>query len=79
MTTKHTIIKRERVQLESVRRVPTASQFSSGTDASNARPKSVRTVEVSGRVQAIELTCSCGEQTVIELDYENGASEAHSA
>ena len=79
MTTKNTIIKRERVQLESVRRVPTAAQFSTGQDASCAQPKSVRTVEVAGLVQAIELTCSCGERTVIELDYENGAPEAHTA
>ncbi|MCA8980203.1 MAG: hypothetical protein H6831_11480 [Planctomycetes bacterium] len=79
MTIRHTIIKRDRVQLESVRRVPTASQLASGNDGGCAPQKGVRMVEVAGRVQAIELTCSCGERTVIELDYENGASEAHSA
>lgn len=79
MTTRHTIIKRDRVQLESVRRVPTATQLGSGQDASCAQEKSVRIVEVAGRAQAIELTCSCGERTVIELDYDNGASEAHTA
>lgn len=79
MTSRHTIIKRDRVQLESVRRVPTAAQFSTGQDTGCEPQKSVRTVEVAGRVQAIELTCSCGERTVIELDYENGAPEAHTA
>ena len=79
MTSRHTIIKRDRVQLESIRRVPTAAQFSTGQDTACAPQKSVRTVEVAGRVQAIELTCSCGERTVIELDYENGAPEAHTA
>lgn len=79
MTSKLTIIKRDRVQLESVRRVPTAAQFGSKQEPDCEQPKSVRTVEVGGRVQAIELTCACGERTVIELDYDNGAAEAHSA
>jgi len=79
MTTRNTIIKREHVQLERVRRVPTAAQSGTGQDASCAQPKSVRTVEVAGRVQAIELTCSCGERTVIELDYQDSAPEAHTA
>lgn len=79
MTTRPTIIKRQRVQLESTGRIPTYSNQASARDAGCEQPKSVRTVEVSGRVQAIELTCSCGEVTVIELDYENGATEARTA
>ena len=29
----------------------------------------VRVHETEGRVQAIEVTCACGETTVIELEY----------
>ena len=31
--------------------------------------KSVRLLEVEQVVHAIEFTCSCGEKTVVELDY----------
>ena len=37
-----------------------------------ARPrcaKSVQLLSVQGAVRAIELRCSCGEATVIELEY----------
>ena len=79
MTTRPTIIKRQRVQLESTSRIPTYSNPASARDTGCEQPKSVRTVDVGGRIQAIELTCACGEVTVIELDYENGATEARTA
>lgn len=31
--------------------------------------KSARPVAIEGVIRAIEVTCSCGETTVIELDY----------
>lgn len=31
--------------------------------------KSVRLLKLDGEVRAIELTCSCGERSLIELDY----------
>ena len=31
--------------------------------------KSVRLLKLDGEVRALELTCSCGERSVIELDY----------
>ncbi|MCZ6597400.1 MAG: hypothetical protein O7B99_07175 [Planctomycetota bacterium] len=32
--------------------------------------KTVRLMRAEGYVRAIELTCSCGETTVLELDYQ---------
>ena len=34
----------------------------------------VKVHETGGRVQAIEVTCACGETTVIELEYPSGES-----
>ena len=34
-----------------------------------AHAKRVELVRVGGRVHALELRCSCGETTLIELDY----------
>lgn len=31
--------------------------------------KSVRSISVEGVVRALELVCSCGETTVVELEY----------
>ena len=31
--------------------------------------KRVELLSIEGRVQAVELTCSCGEVSLIELDY----------
>ncbi len=36
--------------------------------------KQVQLLEDEGVVRAIELTCSCGEVTVIELEYTDPAS-----
>lgn len=32
--------------------------------------KSVRLLRIDGAARALEVTCSCGERTVVELDYE---------
>lgn len=34
-------------------------------------PPGVRLVRVDGHVQAIEVTCRCGDTSVIEIDYES--------
>ncbi|MBL8858652.1 MAG: hypothetical protein JNL28_09120 [Planctomycetes bacterium] len=66
-----TIIKRAQVELaDSNVRAPAIA------DASIARcskPKRAVIVEHEGRPFAIEVTCSCGETTVVELDFESGA------
>lgn len=78
MTAHPTIIKRRRVQLEAVHRVPTRAQAASKAQADAAHEKSVRALTSDGRVQAIEVTCSCGEITLVELDYDR-APEAPNA
>jgi len=57
------IIKHEHVRLE---HAPGGAE--SGTTGARCA-KSVRLLEVEGTVRALELRCSCGEATVIELDY----------
>jgi len=65
-----TIIKRHRVRdgapaPAKVRSTPGAQSAAQP----GASDKSVRLLEQDGRVYAIELTCSCGDVSVIELDY----------
>ena len=38
--------------------------------ARHSHEKTVELLRIEGRVQAIELLCSCGEKTLIELDYD---------
>jgi hypothetical protein len=59
-----TIIKKEDAQLaEPVQlRDPSPASTSCATAG-------VRIHETNGHVQAIEVTCACGETTVIELEY----------
>jgi hypothetical protein len=38
--------------------------------------KKVELLRVQGRVRALELTCSCGEKTVVELGYGDEAPGA---
>ena len=38
--------------------------------------KQVALVQDRGRVIAIELTCSCGEQTVVALDYDEQPTQS---
>jgi hypothetical protein len=61
----HSIIKKELVRLAEAG-APTPQQAA-------ARParhaKGVQLLRVGGRVRALELSCSCGERSVIELEY----------
>lgn len=41
--------------------------------AAPAPEPGVRVHRADGRVHAIEITCSCGETTLVELDYEERA------
>ncbi len=36
----------------------------------------MRLLELAGRVHALELVCSCGEVTVVELDYPDASNAA---
>ena len=59
------IVKKQFVQLEA-QRAPSAAR---GARATSHGDKRVRALEVEGVVRALEITCSCGETTVVELDY----------
>ena len=60
----HSVIKKNAV------RVAGAASVSAGVAAASvAHSKSVRLVRIEGVVRLIELTCSCGETSVVELDY----------
>ena len=67
-----TIIKKENVRLaESV------SETTPGSTSAACATAGVRVHETEGQVQAIEVTCSCGETTVIELEYSSGERATH--
>lgn len=65
----HSIIKKELVRLGE----PAASGDNALARPAAARPgrhkKAVKLVRVGQRVAALELTCSCGEVSVVEFDY----------
>ncbi len=56
------IIKHDRVRLSAG--PPPAGSSEGG------HGKSVRAIESGGRVTALEVVCSCGERTLVELVYE---------
>jgi len=67
------IIKREHVRMTGA-----AQPHDRKRDRADCAPpteKSVRLLEQQGQVRAIELTCDCGEVTVIELQYPDRAAE----
>ena len=66
------IIKRSRVQFAESNGAQAASpvQLVHTAEHTNAPgEKAVRLLDENGRVRAIELTCSCGDVTAIELTY----------
>jgi len=67
------IIKRDRVRMTSAERPHERNR--ARVDGARASEKSVRLLEEQGQVRAIELTCDCGEVTVIELHYPDPAAE----
>ncbi|MEW6073166.1 MAG: hypothetical protein AB1726_11330 [Planctomycetota bacterium] len=69
------VIKRHRVRADAAPGRPRAGAASSGHPP---RAKGVRLVQADGRVQAIEVTCACGEVMVIEIEYEDAPQEARS-
>ena len=67
------IIKSARVQLTAgeTRKVAPV-RLAESADACAPGEKAVRLLEDQGRVIGIELTCSCGEVTAVELLYPDG-------
>lgn len=73
------IIKHERVRFEAAEpRAPLPGAQSPGAaraqaHAARALP-ALRLARVQGEVRAIELSCGCGAQHLIELEYEAGGA-----
>ena len=63
----HGIVKKNQVQLEGVAFVATGKL---GVRPTSRCKKSVRAVRVENVVRAFEVTCSCGETTVVEMQYQ---------
>lgn len=72
------IIKHQRVVVRGSGATANMRAGSAGAEAACAARKDVRLVEHEGEVRAIELACSCGERTLIELviDPEPARSES---
>ena len=64
----NSIIKKSKVRFEG-HQVGGLSQLTGRTGGHDAA-RSLRVVEVAGVPRAIEVTCSCGDTFMIELDYE---------
>ena len=71
------IIKRDQVSLSATPKTSAVTPARVLTDAQD-RPapgeKGVRLLQEDGEVRAIELVCSCGEVTLIELEYPGQAA-----
>jgi hypothetical protein len=65
------IIKRDRVRLDAAENSPARPAARSPKHTG----KSARLVRLEGRVVGIEITCSCGEASFVELEFD-GAPEA---
>jgi len=67
------IIKRHRITTAA----PTERPAAPRTAPKAPRPQqSARPIFVDGRLTAIEVTCSCGEVMVVEIEYANAPEEA---
>jgi len=68
-----TIIKRSQLTAEDAVVTPAIPV---GTTKSGPTPKRAVIVAHEGRPIAIEVTCSCGEVTVVEIDIESAEKQA---
>ena len=84
-----TILKRDQVRVERAAPPPLGDPAGGGSPNPSAAPehddtrephpadaRCVRLLEEGGVVHALELTCSCGDVTVIELRYPDEGSNA---
>jgi len=63
------IIKRAAVRSAEAAEGPALPQAGGRARPRGAHSKRIELVRVGQRVHALELTCACGETTLIELDY----------
>jgi len=66
----HSIIKAAQVKLEGHDVNNFTDSGSIGTAPKRALQKSARLVHVDGVARAVEVSCSCGDVHLIELDFE---------
>lgn len=70
------VIKKQNVQTAppgpSRKQPPEVAAASSSKES--CPPPGVRLVRLDGRVSAIELTCRCGDVSVLELEYDDDAT-----
>ena len=71
------IIKHQRVRLDPVL-ADAHAPVGAARPRSSSR-KQIRLIEHEGVVRALELMCSCGESTRVELVYESGVKADQSA
>ena len=64
------VIKKDRVHVDESGEASPAPR----AEAPHAPVPGVRLVRVEGRVQAIEVTCRCGDVSVLEIDYEDATN-----
>lgn len=64
------IIKNQRVALRAVQPGELATVPRTCANDEGRAEKRVRLLRDRGRVYALELSCACGERTVVELEYE---------
>ncbi len=69
----HTIVKKSFVQVESLgaaRPAGVAGRIAAAASSAGARcKKSVKLLRLDAATHALEVTCSCGEVTVVELEH----------
>lgn len=63
------VIKKERVRVGE-----SEGPSTPGGGASHAPVPGVRLVRLEGRVHAIEVTCRCGEVSLLEIEYEDATN-----
>ncbi len=66
------IIKKAQIQLEghNVNNFSDTGAVGNSSTRKRTIPKSARLVEIDGAPRAVEVTCSCGEVHLIELEFE---------
>lgn len=65
----HEIIKRDRVVLND----SPAERKKRSVGSAPTGGASARVIQEEGRVVGVEITCACGDKTLLELDYEGAA------
>ncbi len=65
------VIKKERVRVGEAAAHPASTEVHATSSAERrASAPGVRLVRIDGRIEALEVTCRCGEVSVVEIDYD---------